>query len=299
MNKILIICGPTATGKTSFGLEVAKQFSGEIISADSRQVHVGNNIVTGKDLPPTAKYQISNIKWRDRYLKYYEVDGTKIWLYDVVSPGESFNVSFWKECVDIVISDVESRELLPIVVGGTGLFIKSLTHDLSLIDIPFNPHLRNELAHQSPQALFDYLNSIAPDKATGLNKSDRLNPRRLLRAIEISSSSPSHKLGEGGKGGEVLMSSAADILTLGLTTPRPQLYRRINQRVLDRIAAGAAAEDQALASNPVAWQHSEHGLARRQLTWFKKQPNINWFDITTSNWQTPAFDLIGNWYNNL
>ena len=96
MSKVLIISGPTATGKTKLALEIAQKFSGEIDSADSRQVYTGKNLIHGKDLPPNPKAQISSLKWRSKNLKYYVVDGIKIWLYDVVNPGEEFNVSFWK-----------------------------------------------------------------------------------------------------------------------------------------------------------------------------------------------------------
>jgi tRNA dimethylallyltransferase len=127
MHKILIICGPTATGKTTFGIEIAKKFNGEIISADSRQVFTGMDIVTGKDLPPSSRLHVSNLKWRDRKLKYYIVDGIKIWLYDIVFPYEPFNIAFWNEASTRVISDVNRRGKIPIVVGGTGLYIKSLS----------------------------------------------------------------------------------------------------------------------------------------------------------------------------
>lgn len=86
-------------------------------------------------------------------------------------------------------------------------------------------------------------------------------------------------------------------LQVGLTAPNAYLYRRIDQRVLDRIAAGAAAENPVLAAHPVSWQNHEHSLARRQLTWFKKQPDINWFDISVSGWEKEALQLIKNWYN--
>jgi len=120
MNKVLVICGPTATGKTALGLELAKKFNGELISADSRQVYVGMDLVTGKDLPVGTKPFISQIRWRDRFLKYYIIKNVNIWLYDIVNPDEPFNVAYWKEVADLVINDIHLRGKLPIVVGGTG-----------------------------------------------------------------------------------------------------------------------------------------------------------------------------------
>ena len=271
MKKVLIICGPTATGKTKLGIDIAKKFGGEIVSADSRQVYVGRNIITGKDLPANLKPQISKLKWRDRYLKYYEVDGVRIWLYDIVSSGKEFNVSYWKECADLVISDILSRNRLPIVVGGTGLFIKSLTQSLSQIHVPPHSLLRIELANKSAEYLFDYLNKLDSIRAAILNISDRHNPRRLIRAIEISLSKTTINYEP----------TNYELFLIGLTAPRAELYSRIDQRVMDRVMAGAAAEDPILAADPPRWQFQEHQIARQQLTWFAKQPRIHWFDITS------------------
>ena len=288
MNKILIICGPTAMGKTKLGINMAKKLNGEVVSADSRQVYIGKNLVHGKDLPSHLEPQISNLTWRDRYLKYYEVNGVKIWLYDIVSSGKEFNVSYWKECADLVISDILSRNHLPMVVGGTGLFIKSLTQPLSHIYIPPHSLLRIKLANKSAGYLFNYLNKIDSIRAASLNISDRHNPRRLIRAIEISlSGSPTmnHKL------------TNYELFSIGLTAPRAELYKRIDQRIVGRIAAGAAAEDSTLAADPPRWQFQEHQIARRQLTWFAKQPHIHWFDVTSPSWQREAEKLVIGWYN--
>lgn len=287
MKKVLIICGPTATGKTKLGIDIAKKFGGEIVSADSRQVYVGRNIITGKDLPANLKPQISKLKWRDRYLKYYEVDGVRIWLYDIVSSGKEFNVSYWKECADLVISDILSRNRLPIVVGGTGLFIKSLTQSLSQIHVPPHSLLRIELANKSAEYLFDYLNKLDSIRAAILNISDRHNPRRLIRAIEISLSKTTINYEP----------TNYELFLIGLTAPRAELYSRIDQRVMDRVMAGAAAEDPILAADPPRWQFQEHQIARQQLTWFAKQPRIHWFDITSPSWQIEAEKIAIGWYN--
>lgn len=286
-NKVLIICGPTATGKTKFALEIAKKLNGEIISADSRQVYVGRDITTGKDLPPNIEYRISNIEWRDRKLKYYEINGIKVWLYDVVNPDEPFNVSFWHECAELVINDILSRQKLPIVVGGTGLFIKSLTQDLSNIDVPYNEELRKNLEKKDAKYLFNYLNSINPEKAASLNNSDRHNPRRLIRAIEISVSKKETPFR--------IERSLLNTLQIGITAPRDHLYRLVNQRISNRISAGASSEDPVLAAHPDKWREIEHGIIRHQLTWFKNQPGITWFDISRPGWQKRAIIKIKSW----
>jgi len=320
--KVLIICGPTATGKTRFGLQMAKKFKGEIVSADSRQVYVGMDIVTGKDLPSNLKSQISNLKWRDRNLGFYEIGGIKVWLYDVVSPNEPFNVAFWKECADIVIADIRSRDSLPVVVGGTGLYLKSLTHSLSQISVPPHQILRTQLAAKSAKYLFNYLNKLDPNRASRLNSSDRANPRRLIRAIEIALSSnqpPPSLLAKTRAEGENLREGrGVSYLTIGLTAPRAELYRRVDLRVDDRLRQGAEAECQRLVSKygwdlpsftasgyralrssepKTIWSNLEHAYIRRQLTWFTHKPDVRWFDITASRWQSRAQELISSWYN--
>ena len=322
--KVLIICGPTATGKTRFGLQMAKKFKGEIVSADSRQVYVGMDIVTGKDLPSNLKSQISNLKWRDRNLGFYEIGGIKVWLYDVVSPNEPFNVAFWKECADIVIADIRSRDSLPVVVGGTGLYLKSLTHSLSQISVPPHQILRTQLAAKSAKYLFNYLNKLDPNRASRLNSSDRANPRRLIRAIEIALSSnqpPPSLLAKTRAEGENLREGrGGSYLTIGLTAPRAELYRRVDLRVDDRLRQGAEAECQRLVSKygwdlpsftasgyralrssepKTIWSNLEHAYIRRQLTWFTHKPDVRWFDITASRWQSRAQELISSWYNDL
>ncbi|HJZ05202.1 hypothetical protein A2634_00330 [Candidatus Amesbacteria bacterium RIFCSPHIGHO2_01_FULL_48_32] len=297
MSKVLIISGPTATGKTKLALEIAQKFSGEIVSADSRQVYTGKNLIHGKDLPPNPKAQISSLKWRSKNLKYYVVDGIKIWLYDVVNPGEEFNVSFWKECADLVISDIISRKKLPIIVGGTGLFIKSLTHDLSTINVPLDRNLRKKLENQSPEQLFNYLKSINEKKADNLNDSDRHNPRRLIRAIEISLAPPPLTAKTRAAGEKLRGGWGRRYLQIGLIASRDFLYQLVDQRIASRISAGAVSEDSDLAAHPESWQSMEHKIIRHQLTWFATHPPDHWFYITKPSWQSFALSYVDAWYN--
>ena len=285
MDKILIVCGPTATGKTKFALEIAKEFDGELVSADSRQVYIGRNLIYGKDIPPKLKSQRSKVKWKDRRFRFYEIEGIKIWLYDIVEQGEEFSVALWRECAQLVIEDILSRGKLPIIVGGTGLYIKSLTTNLTDIAASRNMTLRKELADKNVEFLWNYLHQIKP---TYLNSSDRKNPRRLIRAIEIAlSNSRTYNL-------EPITYS---FLQIGLTASQPELFRRVEKRIDQRITAGATEEDPILSASPNLWKHQEQKIVRQQLTWFKKQLNINWYDITDKNWQKRAEELIQKWYN--
>ncbi len=281
MKKVLVICGPTATGKTKFALQIAKKYGGELVSADSRQVYKGKNIITGKDLPQESQ-------WVDAKPGYYNLGYTKIWLYDVVSATKEFSVALWHDLAVQVIEDIRQRGGLPIVVGGSGLYIKSLTHLLSDISAPRNIKLRQELIKKDVDDLFGYLKRVDSKRAEMMNESDRRNPRRLVRAIEISLAKSANYH---------LPSTNYDLLQIGLTAPREELYRRVDKRIADRIRAGAAREDPILAADPQGWQNQEHSIVRQQLTWFKKQPSINWFDITLQNWQTEAGKRVEKWYN--
>ena len=307
-NKVLVICGPTATGKTSLALKFAKVFSGEIISADSRQVYKEMDIVTGKDIPlDFAKHQ-SELIWHEKQLSYYDNTFTRIWLTDLVDPNEPFNVAFWKEGADLVIADILSRNKLPIVVGGTGLYIKSLLHPLADIYVPPDPQLRSSLAGLSAPDLFRLLQEINPAKSISLSPSDKSNPRRLIRYLEISR----HKINA------PPLTLVYTGLQIGLTAPKQHLSQLISNRIDERIKSGAMLEYQRLVSrydknlpafstpgyialsspNPISrWLQLENNYAKRQTTWFLHQPGVSWFDVTRDGWYQSLYQLVAGWYN--
>ncbi|MBI5358936.1 hypothetical protein HZB69_04925 [Candidatus Amesbacteria bacterium] len=235
MDRVLVICGPTAAGKTKLALALAKEFDGELISADSRQVYIGNDQETGKD--------------KDL------IGDSRIWLYDVVKPGEEFSVSQWRKLALQAIEDILARNKLPIVVGGSGLYIKSLVQNLEDVDAPRDMKLRN--SNKSVSELFDYLKSINPKKAESLNNSDKNNPRRLIRAIEILKGVPLQ-----GSEGRPLYK----FVQIGLTAPKEELVKRIKERVRQR-------------GLNKSFEAKEINIMKKQIVWFKKQPNITWFDI--------------------
>lgn len=319
MHKILIVGGPTATGKTEFALNIAKRFSGELVSADSRQIYKGMDIITGKDIPDNFTLQSSNLRWRNRDIQYYADSATRLWLTDIVYPNEAFNVSFWNDCARVVIEDIVSRGKLPIIVGVTGLYIKSLLQAITTIHVPANPQLRLALEKLSREDLLKQLQRVDPDKADSLNESDRLNPRRLIRAIEVASSEESFAEEN---------QQAGNYLSVILSGPNDQMYSRIDSRVHKRIAQGAEDEVKKmlelgynwdLPSMQTSgymlwkeylegtstkgdliqkWQWAEHRDFRRQLTWFKKLFPKTWFDTTKSEWKLEAEKLVSEWYNN-
>jgi len=262
--KLLVICGPTATGKTALAAALAKKFDGELISADSRQVYRGMDIVTGKDRPDVP-----------------------IWLYDVVNPDEEFSVSHWVRLANNAIADIQKRNKLPIVVGGTGLYIHALLNPLETIDIPPNRRLRKKLQSMTAHELQKMISR------GDMNQSDWNNPRRLIRKIEIAQS----KLILG------TQTHTYNCLLIGLTAPLPVLYQRIDKRLADRKRAGMEAEIAGLLAKYDRHSPSmssiglnEHGYARRQMTWFKKQPDIHWFTITKSGYQSDVTAEVSKWY---
>lgn len=266
MKKILVICGPTATGKTALAAYLARRFGGELISADSRQVYRGMDVTTGKDRPDVP-----------------------IWLYDVVDPDEEFSVSRWVKLAQEALSDIHKRNKLPIVVGGTGLYIRSLLAPFETINIPPNKKLREKLQKLSVHDLQTMVSRGA------MNNSDWNNPRRLIRKVEVANFKKSHLNPQG----ETL--TKYEVLQIGLTAPLVELDARIDARLKSRKAAGLDEEIVMLRnkyrtdlSAMSAIDLNEHAYARRQLTWFKNQKNIHWLTIPFD--VTEVEKLVAAWY---
>ena len=179
---LLVILGPTSTGKTDLALSLAKRFDGEIISCDSRQVYINLDLGTGK-LP-------SQQKTLKKGKGFWEIDGVKVWLYDVVSAKLQYSVADYIKDAHKVLKDLRERGKLPIIVGGTGLYLKGLVEGLSNIDIPIDKELRKSLEKLSKEELQKKLINLSLKKWNQMNNSDRQNPRRLVRAIELILLSP-------------------------------------------------------------------------------------------------------------
>jgi len=356
MNKLLIICGPTATGKTKLAIDLAKKFNGEIVSADSRQVYRRMDIGTGKDISASSKFKVpafaealagkqnSNLQ-----IGYYEISGVKIWLLDIVKPDYKFNVADYKKCADMVLDDIWKRGKLPILVGGTGFYIKAVVDGIETMGVEPDWKLREQLSHCSIASLLAELKKIDPERSRRMNESDRQNPRRLVRTIEIAKwsrhfgesrlwrdklrdsridSGPSFAQSYGGAQ-QVRMTTDLKPLFVGLIASNQFLYERIDQRVEERVRNGLEGEIRGLLANGYSfdnsalgntlaysewkdyfnkkasekeiiqkWKFDEHNYARRQLTWFRKNEKINWFDITKQNWQGKVERVVNNWYTN-
>jgi len=270
--KVLIIVGPTATGKTGLAETLATEFNGELISADSRQVYRGMDLSTGKE--------------------YVRVP---VWLYDVANPDEEFSVSHWAELAVRAISDIHARGKLPIIVGGTGLYVRALLTTMETIDIPPDPALRKQLETLT-------LSELQAKVTRGsMNDSDWNNPRRLIRKIEIANAKKSVKSTRNDA-----FLAQSDTFIVGLTAPLSVLDQRIDDRLDKRKKAGMDEEIEALRMryddglpSMSAIGVNEHAYARRQLTWFKRQPGIVWFDVSKDGALGEVEKTVRQWYTNL
>jgi len=280
MKKLLVVCGPTSTGKTKLALSLAKEFNGTLISADSRQVYKYMDIGTGKG-------------------------EEKVLGYDLVNPNEEFSVSQYVNFANKEIQNIYKEGKLPILVGGTGLYIKSITDGIETADVPPNEKLREELSKKSVKELFELLEEADSKKAISMNESDRKNPRRLVRAIEIANYDLKIEISK----------PDYDILFIGLTTPLLELKERIEKRVDERIEMGFQKEIDFLKNNGFwegapqstlgyrewpdidRWKLEEFKYAKRQMTWFKKNERINWFNITDLKFKSEVENLVRKWYS--
>lgn len=326
MKKVLVICGPTATGKTVLGIKLAKKFNGEMISADSRQIYRGMNIGTGKELPAHVKFKIENLKFGQRRnfrVGYYIVGGVGVWLYDVVAPDQPFSAADYRQIAWPVMEDIWRRGKLPLVVGGTGFYIKSLLRGFDSEGIPPDWALRKQLGRWTAAQLARRLRELSPARWGRMNESDRQNPRRLIRAIELGSRVQRAGFRGENKKENVLTSSpyALPPLYIGLTAPHPYLYQRIDQRVEEMMGEGLLAEVEDLVQrygwtapglNGIGYRqfcpyfegkeslavcvqkvkYATHAYARRQMTWFKREPDVVWFDVSQPGFDEQALKLV-------
>ena len=318
--KLLVICGPTSTGKTTLAIDLAKKINGEIISADSRQVYRGMDIGTGKDLPKGVKIKLP---WFQKY-GYYEVGGVKIWGYDLADPRHEFNVAQYIKFAERVILDIIKRGKAPILVGGTGLYIRGVVDGIPTASVPKNNLLRKNLEKMPPGELFEKLAQMDSLKAGQMNASDKKNPRRLIRAIEVAM----WKINNIKK--EKEMESRKKDLTvnlIGLTAPEKLIFKRIKLRVAERVTAGIKKEVQDLLKKHVTWEMpsmssmgyrqwkdyfgngrsqaevvrewetEEKKYVKRQMVWFKKDKRIRWFNITSADYPENVEKLVEKWYS--
>jgi tRNA dimethylallyltransferase len=276
--KLIVICGQTATGKSDLAVMLAKKYNGEIISADSRQVYKGLDAGSGK-------------------ITKKEMRGVPHYLLSVVAPQEQFSVAEYKELAQKAIEFIIARKKIPILCGGTGFYIDAVLHNTHLPEVGPNIKLRAQLEKKSTEELFKLICKKDPVRAKTI---DRYNRPRLIRALEIIEALGSvPKLSK--------KKSPYTVLKIGLTLPDHILKNKIKVRLLKRLPA-MLREGKQLHANGLSWKRMEElGLeyryvarllqnkiskeefleqlekeiwqyAKRQKTWFKKDREIRWFE---------------------
>lgn len=178
---LLVVTGQTATGKTKLALSVAQKVSGDILSADSRQVYKYLDIISGKDIMENNFVLVTQIdNWA---IGYYTVHNVRIWLYDVIDPKQYFSSYDWVLCAQTVLTMLRTQHKTPLIVGGSYFYIKALVDGLVSTAMP-NWQLRKELETVPVYELQNRLKIIQSDLYTAMNRSDKYNRRRLVRKLE-------------------------------------------------------------------------------------------------------------------
>lgn len=277
-NKLIVIVGPTATGKSDLAVKLAKKFDGHVVSADSRQVYKGMNIGSGK-------------------ITKKEMRGIPHYLLDVASPRSQFSVARYKKLANEAIKKIQAENKVPILCGGTGLYIQSVVDGIVIPEVKPDWKLRQKLSQKTPQQLFAILKKIDPRRAKTIERS---NPRRLVRAIEIVQ-----------KTGQAVPELKKQplpypFLMIGIKMSQEEIVKHISKRLTRRLRAGMVAEVSRLKNSGLSWKklenfgleykfialylqkkitkaalikriqkESEH-YAKRQMTWFARDKRIHW-----------------------
>lgn len=285
MTNLITILGPTATGKTSLAAHLAPLIGGEVISADSRQVYRGMTIGTGKDLDDYTANGIA--------IPYH--------LIDIVEPGYEYSVYEFQHDFVQVYNQIIINEKIPVLCGGTGLYIEAILKGYRLETVPVNPELRNELENFSQEKLVDKL------KKTGLlhNSTDLIERKRLIRAIEIHQFNQQHPA-------QKKIHPKIQSINFGISFPREIIRARITERLQKRLESGMLEEVSLLLKNGLTPEQltfygleyryltlyiigqlsydemfgklntAIHQFAKRQMTWFRRMEKngifIHWID---------------------
>ena len=296
--RIVVVSGPTAVGKTALGIELALAFAGEVVNADSRYLYRGFDIGVAK--PDLAERR-----------------GVPHHLIDVLPPHGDMSLARYQDLAMAAIAGISDRDRLPLLVGGTPLYINAVVEGWRIPRVPPNSEFRARLEAEAARAgidpLIDRLRAVDPVAA------DRhgTNLRRIIRALEVYEATGIPMTAQEGKG-----PAPFNALEIGLTMPRQQLYQTVDARVHDQIERGLVAEIQALLDAGVSEsapamgslgyrqllpylrgecrldaaiariQHDTHRYVRHQETWLRRNPRLVWFDVTEPGWQVAAMERV-------
>ncbi|MDD6664939.1 MAG: tRNA (adenosine(37)-N6)-dimethylallyltransferase MiaA [Eubacterium coprostanoligenes] len=298
--KIICVVGATASGKTDLAVKLAKAVDGEIISADSMQVY--------KNMPIATAVATKE-----------EQDGVVHHLVEFLDADQTFSVADFVERAKVLIDEITARGRVPIVAGGTGLFVDSLVKNISFSQVGSNAEIRNELAEKSNEELFEKLLALDPKSAEDIHPNNR---KRVIRALELCMSGTSKTEQNENS---MLIDSPYDALYIGIGyQDRQKLYDRINKRVDLMLDAGLENEARQMLGKQgltarqaighkelqpyidgnITLDEAVEGLkretrryAKRQLTWFRRNENINWLyadEMSRDELVEKAVDLAKN-----
>ncbi|MDO4940478.1 MAG: tRNA (adenosine(37)-N6)-dimethylallyltransferase MiaA [Erysipelotrichaceae bacterium] len=292
MQKVLTIVGPTAIGKTSFGIECAKAFNGEIISGDSIQIYKGLDIGSGK----ATKEELNECKHH---------------LIDIKNPDENYSVKQFQDKARQLIEDISCRGKLPIIVGGTGLYIKACLFDFEFFEEEEEDNQYEEFTNQ------ELYNMLMEKDPRALDKIHVNNRKRLVRALNIYEK---HKIGISEIKDSQEHKCLYDSLIIGLTCSRENLYKKIDSRVDQMMEDGLINEIKNLLDTGIDFSNqsmtgigykefkayfdkektleecvndvktNSHHFAKRQYTYFKNQLNVEWFED-----KSKAYKRVEQW----
>jgi len=286
--KLVVIAGPTASGKSSLATEMAVCFGGEIVNADSMQVYRGMDVGTAKP-------------------SIIERRGVPHHLFDVVDPDEDFNAAIFRSLAIPIIKDLRERNKKCFIVGGTGLYIKSLLGGLIYCppsDSVYRGKLQKQAEKKGTAALHKRLAELDPESACKIHPNDKVRIIRALEIIHLTKKTLSSLTLDHG-----FQNMAFEALKISLQTSRERLYHRINERCLIMMRRGLVKETKDLLDNgypsnikpmkAIGYRHviqllkgnwdlnetvnqfqrDTRRYAKRQLTWFRMDPGIRWFDV--------------------
>lgn len=302
MKNLVILTGPTAVGKTSLSINLAKAINGEIISADSMQIYKKMDIGTAKVMPE-------------------EMDGIKHYLIDVIEPTEDFHVVKFKQMVEAAIDEIYEKGKIPIICGGTGFYIQAILYDIDFTENEIDKNYRKSLEafakEKGNEALHEKLNAIDPESAKAIPAA---NVKRVIRAIEYFEQTGEkfsvHNATQKEK------NSPYNFAYFVLNDDRQLLYNRIDARVDKMIADGLVSEVKSLLASGVRKgmtamdgigykelldylegdgslddaisliKQKSRNYAKRQLTWFRREKEVIWLDKTVLNSDDLLLDTI-------
>jgi len=310
LKHLVVILGPTASGKTELSLELAKKFNGQIVNADSRQIYKEMNIGTAKpaQIQESKEFgkQSKAVKGKNRKteqgndkMKSVTVNGIPHYLIDIIYPNEKFSLAQYKELAIETIRHIHKQNRTPFLVGGTGLYISAVVNNLNIPEVSPNTKLRSRLNKETGDCLFNKLKKVDPKSAFVIGPR---NKRKLIRALEVYEITGRPFSTQQTKGKPLF-----NILQIGLKTGRNELYRKIDARVDKMVKNGLVEETRELikkyntdlpSMSAIAYKEISmfleekislkeatkqikfhtHQYARRQMTWFKGDKRIKWIE---------------------